>query len=138
MIAVILLAAAAADPLFKPDAGTVQLIMLVIPLVVGLITKKYASKPVKTLVNAASVALISAIAVAANIGLTLRDFFVLTVTGFLVSSAAHEFIWKKLGVSEIVANIAPATGIGAPVQEPPPGDGPIDFDEGWVHGGGDR
>lgn len=137
MIAVIaLLATEVAEPLFKPDVGTVQLAMLVIPLVVGLITKKYASKPVKTLVNAAAVALIAALTTAAASGLTVRDFFVMFVTGFLVSSAAHEFIWKKLGVSEIIANVAPDSGIGKPTQEPIDV-APIDFDDGgWVGGQG--
>lgn len=103
----------ATETLIKPDPAFVTLLTTaVIPLLVGLITKKYASKAVKALTNAAVVAIVATLTLAATNGLTLQALLLSVFVGFLTSSAAHEFIWKNLGVSVIVANAAPDFGIG--------------------------
>lgn len=109
----------ASETLIKPDPAFVTLLSTaVIPLLVGLITKKYTSKAVKALTNAFVVAVVATLALASANGLTLKAFITAVFIGFLTSSAAHQFIWKNLGVSEYVANVSPDTGLGAPVNEP--------------------
>lgn len=103
------------ETVIKLDPALVALATtLIIPLVVGLITKKYAGKAVKALTNAAAVAVVSAITLSSTDGLTLKAMIVMVIVGFLASSAAHEFIWKNLGVNIVVANAAPDFGIGKP------------------------
>lgn len=109
-----------AEVLVKPDPTFITtLSVLIIPLLVGAITKKYASKAVKMLTNAACVSVVAVLTTASQgDGLPVQQVVYLIVVGFLLSSAAHEFIWKKLGVSEIIANLNPEHGIGAPTQAP--------------------
>ena len=113
------LAVLASEILIKPDPALVMLLStLIIPLLVGLATKKYASKAAKALTNAAAVSVVATLSLAATSGLTAQALAVSVFVGFLTSSAAHEFIWKNLGVSEAIANIAPDKGIGLASHEP--------------------
>lgn len=87
---------------------------LVLPLVVGLVTKSQTSSRVKALTNAVGAAVLGGIGLLTlnNGTMELKPLLAATAITFVVSGAAHEHLWKPLGISEIVANYFPNTGLG--------------------------
>lgn len=100
------------DPALLPMVTTVA-----IPLVVALIAKSAASPQVKMAINAVLVALVAALTAASvTDGISIVTFLALWVGGFVTSQVFHELFWKRLGISEIITNIAPNFGIGKPAE----------------------
>ena len=87
---------------------------VLVPLLVGLLTKVSASPAVKAVVNAALSAVNGAVAVAAPAGegFVWRAFVVAWVTTFVTSAATYYGIYKPTGVAPAVANTTGNVGIG--------------------------
>jgi hypothetical protein len=106
---------ASAEVLVKLDPLMVQVFGTIItPVIVGAITKKFTTSKVKLLTNAVAVAIVTAITAASvGDGLTFKAIVLLATTTFILSNAAHQFMWKPLGISEAVSNLFPDKGIGS-------------------------
>jgi hypothetical protein len=87
---------------------------LIIPLVVGLVTKWHASSGLKAWANV----ILSVIAGALNVALTSNGDVLLSawVTGIVqtlvVSVASYYGFWKPTGIAQTVQLVAPSVGIG--------------------------
>lgn len=87
---------------------------LALPLIVGLITKAQTTPAVKAVANAVLAAVAGGVSllVANNGTMELRQLVTAIALAFVVSGAAHQHLWKPLGVSEIIAQLFPDTGLG--------------------------
>lgn len=97
------------------NVQTLTMIGWLIPLAVGVITKKWASGAVKAISNLALSAITGGIAVAvqADGHVTLTTWLVNIAVTFIQSIVAYYGLWKPSGVAPAVQNVAPGVGIGS-------------------------
>lgn len=99
------------------DVQTLNLVSgTVIPLLVGLVTKKVAAQGLKAVLNAALSAIAGAlsVAIAANGHILLGAVVTSMLTTFIASTAVYYGVWKPTGVAGTVADVAPHFGLGTP------------------------
>lgn len=99
------------------DTATISILLgVVIPIVVGIVTKIDAAPGLKAVLNA----LLSAITGALNLVLTnegalvWREFVTSIALAWLVSVATYYGLWKPTGVAGTVATATARVGIGSP------------------------
>lgn len=112
------------------DVQTLNMLAgLVIPLLVGVVTKKLADSWVKAVTNFALSALSGglAVAIAADGMVHLRDWIVAMVSTWIVSIATYYGFWKPTGVALQVQDATAMFGIGAEVLEFPPPQQPTKY-----------
>ena len=87
---------------------------VVIPLVVGLVTKKATSASFKLVVNMTASAVIGGITTAISTGgaVELRKWVVGMVVTWAMSLMSYYGLWKPSGVAGIVQDVAPEMGLG--------------------------
>jgi hypothetical protein len=98
-----------------PIAVTIVLGTLV-PFVTGLVTKYLASEKLKAVVNltlAAIVGVLTASTVVDGSAILSEDTLILAGLAWVQSVASYLGLWKTLNIN---AHLAPAVGLGAPVQ----------------------
>lgn len=110
-----------AGPFLQADVGTLTIIFgTVLPIVVGVVTKKVASRALKAI----SLLFLSAVAgvVAQAIGddgiLTLESVRAAAVT-FVTGAATYYGFWKPSSVAEMVQDATARIGIGSANHELP-------------------
>lgn len=105
------------------DLHLLTLLSAFIPILTGVITKKLASKRVKSLLTTALSIL------AGGIGAVLKNqgnipdveaWVTEMVLAFVIAQATYRGLWKPTGVAEAVQNVAPDKGIGTAVLEVEP------------------
>lgn len=98
------------------DAQTISLLVgLVIPLLVGLLSKINASSGLKAVMNAFFSALAGALATVTTVdSASLREFVIAILSTWVVSVATYYGIWKPTGVAGTVAVSTRGFGIGSP------------------------
>lgn len=95
------------------DMGLLALLTgVIVPLLVGLLTKLNASPGVKAFVNLGLTALGAALATSNQIGFSWKPFAVNFGVAWAVSVGSYYGFYKPTGTAERVANIAPEVGIG--------------------------
>lgn len=108
---------AAVSTVIELDVQTLNLISgAVIPLLVGLVTKKVASQGLKAVLNALLSTLAGAVsvAIAASGTIVVGEVITSMITTFIASTALYYGVWKPTGVAGTVADIAPERGLGSP------------------------
>lgn len=115
----ILLAATAGTPSKQIlDAQTISLLVgIVIPLLVGLLSKIHASSGLKAVINAALSAVAGAFSAFASTGFSATDWKTLVtsiVTTWVVSVATYYGVYKPTGVAGSVIAKTPNFGLGSP------------------------
>jgi hypothetical protein len=99
------------------DALTVsRWLGILVPIIVALVTKKYASSGLKSALNVVSSAVIGSVGylVAEDGGYNLAGFLNSFFNTFLVSVAAYYGVLKPTGIAGTVTNLKPDVGIGSP------------------------
>lgn len=98
------------------DAQTVSLLVgVVIPLLVGLLSKLNASSGLKAILNAFLSAIAGALTTVTIVTeATLRDFVIAILSTWVVSVATYYGIWKPTGVAGTVAVKTSGFGVGSP------------------------
>lgn len=100
------------------DAQTISLLVgIVIPLVVGLLSKIHASSGLKAVINAALSAIAGALAAYASTGFSATDWKTLVtsiVTTWVVSVATYYGVYKPTGVAGSVIAKTRNFGLGSP------------------------
>lgn len=105
-----------------PVSSTTEALSLIagvlIPLLVGVITKMRASEGLKAIVNAGLSAVAGALtAVLASTGAVRWQSVVISILStWIVSVASHYGFWKPTGASQAVQSVAPTFGLGRSVQ----------------------
>jgi hypothetical protein len=97
------------------DATLISLLAgVLIPLLVGLLTKLEAPSGVKAVMNAALSALSGALATIApdGSGFSWKPFLVFWATTWVVSIATYAGLWKPTGVAPAVQRSTGSVGIG--------------------------
>lgn len=96
--------------------NVVYLVGLVIPLLVGLVAKKFADGAVKGWLNAilTTVVVVIATLVGPDGGWQWQEFLKAFLETFLVSIATYYGFYKPTGIANAVQNIAPNFGVGTP------------------------
>lgn len=118
------------EQVLQVDVATVTFILgSLVPLAVGLIFKKYASSAVKTVGNVVlSVAAgVLAVIVQAKGSITVGQLLTGVYQVLLTGNILHLAVFKPLGITEKVQNLAPQAGIGSVAgtpEYPPTGDIP--------------
>ena len=88
------------------------LVGVIVPLLVGLLTKLNASPAIKSVLNLGLVALGSALVTSNQVGFSWKPFLVNLGVGWAVSVGTYYGFYKPTGLAGTVANVAPNTGIG--------------------------
>lgn len=88
------------------------LIGVIVPLLVGLLTKLNAAPAVKSVLNLGLTALGAALVTSNQIGFTWKPFLVNFAVAWAVGIGTYYGFYKPTGVAGTVANVAPNTGIG--------------------------
>lgn len=117
-------AASVADPLettedtvdfFNMDASTLsKLLGLLVPLLVGVFTKRYASSGLKSAINIGGSAIVGSLSylVAADGGYDVRGFINAALNTVIVSVAAYYGLYKPTGISDTVQAKTADFGVG--------------------------
>lgn len=101
--------------LLQLDVGVLAMLSgTVIPLLVGLVAKRYAERSIKLLLNGALSALAGglAAAIATNGTVEPKDWLLSMATTFFVSMTSYYLAYKPTGIAAAVQAIAPRFGIG--------------------------
>lgn len=108
-----------ADTILQVNVETVAFLAgVVVPIVVGLLTKLNASSGVKAVLNLVlSIAVGALAAFTAHEGtLTVAQLVSACATAFVASGVSYNHFWKPTGAAPAVQEIAPNFGIGKAVQ----------------------
>lgn len=115
------------------DVQTLTILGWMIPLVVGVVTKKWANAGVKAVTNLALSAVVGGIAVAteANGHVMLKTWLFNIVATFLQSIVAYYGLWKPTGAAPALQEATASFGLGSGQPEPVNGNGgrTLDYDE---------
>jgi hypothetical protein len=85
---------------------------IIVPLLVGLVTKINASAAIKAILNFGLTALGTALATANQIDWNWKAFAINFGVGWAVSVASYYGFYKPTGVADKVADVVPDFGIG--------------------------
>lgn len=85
---------------------------VVVPLLVGLLTKLNASSGIKAVLNLGLTALGAALATSNQIGFSWKPFAVNFGVAWAISVGTYYGFYKPTGTADRVANIAPEVGVG--------------------------
>lgn len=102
------------------DATTVtRLLGVLVPLLVAVITKRYASPGLKATLNVLSAAIVGSLGymVAADGGYDLDGFVNSFLNTFIVGIATYYGVYKPTGVTGTVAKATEGFGLGSPTLE---------------------
>lgn len=88
------------------------LIGVIVPLLVGLLTKLNASPAVKSILNLGLTALGTALVTSNQVGFSWKPFAVNFAVAWAVGIGTYYGFYKPTGVANTVSNVAPNTGIG--------------------------
>lgn len=101
------------EPVLYSDLTLLALLTgVIVPLLVGLITKLNASSAVKSVLNLGLTALGAALATSQEIGFSWKPFLVNWGLAWAISIGTYYGFYKPTGASDAVANIAPNVGVG--------------------------
>lgn len=118
-----LLQCAVMEHVLQVDVASVSLILgAIVPFLVGLVTKKWASSGVKAAANVVlSVAAgVLACIVQANGAVTLGQVTTAAFEALTASGVLYVSVYKPMGLTQKVQNLAPGVGLGKPVVPEPP------------------
>lgn len=85
---------------------------VIVPLLVGLLTKLNASSGIKAVLNFGLNGVVAALATVNQIDFDLKVFLINWGVGWAVATATYYGLYKPTTVAEKVAEIAPNVGIG--------------------------
>lgn len=85
---------------------------VIVPLLVGLLTKLNASPAVKSFINLGLTALGAALVTSNQIGFSWKPFAVNFAVAWAVGIGTYYGFYKPTGVANTVANVAPTVGVG--------------------------
>jgi hypothetical protein len=85
---------------------------VVVPIVVGILTKAQAPSGLKAIVNAALTALTSVLALVVPATFEWKAFFIAWATAWVISVATHFGLYKPTGVSAAVQSSTATLGLG--------------------------
>lgn len=88
------------------------LVGVIVPLLVGLLTKLNAAPNVKAFLNLGLTALGAALATSNQVGFSWKPFAVNFGVAWAVSVGSYYGFYKPTGTSAAVANVAPGVGLG--------------------------
>lgn len=88
------------------------LVGVIVPLLVGLLTKVNASPGIKAFFNLGLTALGAALATSNQIGFSWKPFAINFGVAWAVSVGSYYGFYKPTGTAAKVANIAPEVGVG--------------------------